>query len=63
MIDKDPDYSAMQSLWDLCAGFVEKHKINCPEVIYQRDSMYELAPLMIEAICDEVGYYDYEDEE
>jgi hypothetical protein len=63
MIDKEPDYKDMQALWDTVADFIENHRITCPESLYQQDKIYHIAPQFIEALCDEVGYFEYPEEE
>lgn len=40
-------------------AFVEKHRISCPEIIYQTDYVIENAYGLIEELCDVVGYYQY----
>jgi hypothetical protein len=46
-----------QKLWNLCAAFIAKHEIDAPETIYQKDDVVENASILIEAICDIVGYH------
>lgn len=63
MTERNPSDKALFRLWDTVVAFVEEHEITCPESIYQRDNMYELSPQLLEALCDEVGYFEFEDED
>ena len=50
-------------LFDLCAKWVQKMEITCPEAVYGCDRVAEEAATFIEQICKIVGYYEYEDKE
>ncbi len=50
-------------LYEICKKFIEKHKISCPEVVCQTDSVIIDAYNFITEICDEVGYYERSEEE
>lgn len=58
MIDKEPSIQDMMQVYDLVVEFIEKHRLTCPESIYQRDSVYEYTPELVEDLADVVGYYD-----
>lgn len=47
----------------LCEAFINKHQIGCAESIYQRDSITEDAPYLVQDICELVGYVKTEDDE
>lgn len=42
--------------------FINKHHISCPEATGE-DRVYENAPLLVEALADVVGYYEYPENE
>lgn len=46
-----------------CQQFIEKHRISCPETIYQTDHVIENAYALIEEICEIVGYYEEDENE
>jgi hypothetical protein len=46
----------------LCEGFIQEHKITCADSIYQRDKMYEEAPVLLQKICDLVGYHKQDED-
>jgi hypothetical protein len=48
-------------LFDMCAKWIEKMEITCPEVVYQCDRVSEEATTFIEQVCKIVGYYEPED--
>ena len=62
MINDEPSVKEMAALWNICAGFIERHEISCAEAIYQRDLIAEHACELIEAICEEVGYVEGDDD-
>lgn len=48
-------------LTTICQRFVNEHEIRCVEDVYQRDSLQEHFPELVENICETIGYYDAED--
>lgn len=54
---------AEAKLLAIVRAFVEKHHVSCPEVIHQSDRVIENAYELIEDLCEQVGYYQYPDEE
>ena len=60
MINREPAVEELLSLWKACADFIEKHKISCPESIWQSDNVIIAAPELVEAACEHVGYYEEE---
>lgn len=54
------DYNNLVSI---IRDFIEEHHISCPEVIYQSDRVIENAYQLIEDLADQVGYYDYPEDE
>lgn len=46
----------MSKLETIIREFMQEHRITCAESIYQRDSVFEAAPDLVEALCNEVGY-------
>lgn len=50
-------------LMEICKGFIEEHKIQCPEKIYASDKITEESPYLIQQICDTIGYYKGNDNE
>ena len=47
-------------LEEILRAFILKHRISCPESIYQTDCIIEDACCLIEDLVKEVGYYDHE---
>ena len=37
--------------------FIERHKVECAESIYQTDMLIEAAPAFMEKCCEIVGYH------
>jgi len=58
MIDNDPGMKELTQLWEICSNFIEKHKIYCPETIVQEDNILEDACILIDNICNKIGYYN-----
>lgn len=52
-----------QALAKVCLDFVNKHRITCPESIYQVDSIIVDSTTLVEEICNVVGYVTDDDEE
>ena len=63
MINNEPTIQDLLQVYNLVVEFIEKHRLICPESIYQRDSVYEYAPELVEDLADVVGYYDDGDED
>jgi hypothetical protein len=53
----------MARLWELCANFIEQNRILCVEFVYDSDRVVENSYDFIASICNEVGYFDLEEEE
>lgn len=62
MINDEPSVKEMAALWNVCAKFIEEQGISCAEEVYQCDWVIEHAYELIEAICEEVGYVEPDDE-
>jgi hypothetical protein len=54
--------SKQETLWRACKHWIEQQEVSCPEDIWQADRVIENAHLLIEQICDIVGYYDAEEQ-
>lgn len=55
--------SKKKELLELCKSFIEKHSITCPECIYQSDRVIVDAYVLIEQICEVIGYVTIDDAE
>lgn len=53
--------AVLQKLYDIVQRFIETNRITCAETIYQTDAVIENAYGLIEDLCNEVGYYKYND--
>lgn len=51
----------MNELYNICKEFIEENRISSVETIYQCDHVIMNALELIEAICEEVGFYDNPD--
>ena len=47
-----------EELFNFVKGYVEKHKISCPESIHQCDELQLDSPEFMEKCVDIVGYFD-----
>jgi hypothetical protein len=63
MIDREPSTKDMARLWELCANFIEQNRILCVEFVYDSDRVVKNSYDFIASICNEVGYFDLEEEE
>lgn len=63
MVEREPSIKEMATLWNMCAGFIQDNDIGCAEAIYQRDWIIENAQVLIEKICNEIGYVEYKEDE
>lgn len=61
-MNAEPSVDEMAELWNMCMEFIETQNISCQETIHQTDRVIENAYGFIEAVCDIVGYKEYEDE-
>lgn len=52
----------MDSIETIVKNFIKQNKIYCPETIYQSDMVIQNAYEFIEQLCDNVGYYDEEED-
>lgn len=52
-----------ERLENLCRNFIRDNRIRCAETIYQRDDALEDVGSFIEAICEQLGYYQDDDED
>jgi len=57
------EITRLSRLEQIIRDFIEEHHISCPEVIHQSDRVIENAYELIEALVDQVGYYNYPEEE
>jgi len=60
---KDGNPRELSALWDVCAKFIRENGITAPETVYQTDRVAENSLPLIEAICEAVGYADYDEED
>jgi glutaminase len=63
VIDREPSAKDMARLWELCANFIEQNRIWSDEFVYVSDRVVENSYAFIASICNEVGYFDLEEEE
>jgi hypothetical protein len=57
-----PTHEELMALWNLCSGFVEEHKVSCPETVYQVDSVSLACQEFVADVCKQVGFYGSEEE-
>ena len=62
MIKKHPSVKEMTKLWSICVAFIESNEIGCREHIEQCDGVIQDAYSLINDICDEVGYVEFEED-
>ncbi len=58
----EPSSKPVESLWDACAKWRDKHRVICAESIYQTDHVNLACPELATAVCNVIGYAETEDE-
>lgn len=55
----DSNHEKLKALWELCEKFIKDNTIICAEATAE-DRVYHNAPDFVHAICEIVGYHEYE---
>lgn len=56
------EINTKKNLYNICNEWIKKHKPTCAESLIQVDSINLALHEIVENICNEIGYYKYDDE-
>ena len=52
-----------EEVYSRVVDFIERYEVRCKEALYQRDDIIRDLPIIVENLCDVVGYYEDEGED
>lgn len=47
-----------EELYTLCANWIEEHRVDCEESVFQVDRIFQACPELVGEICSLLGYYE-----